>query len=972
MKTPYLIHPMAGVLVTLAISISSLSALPAQAQKPGKELSATVAATATKRHYDLGSVRGLSAFLAEKKRENAKKEGPGAEQKKGRRDNHYGRKIPLKDFKSKGEVEGTGIYEEILGRLKERAFPNDRMDIGAIARGIAQRDQMAPAVLSTATTLNAFSNAGVSRGWQFIGPKGLSVPYTPYYGPINSALTGRVSGIAFHPNDPNILYIATPIAGVHKSVDRGKTWKAIGDSFPIPFTSAVAVDPTNPNIVYAGLGDHDYGLDQSGWWFGGGYNARQFGGIMRSTDGGNTWSRVLSPVPGCDVNSFATDPDVPGLVLATLAGGDGGVYRSTDFGATWARVATPFNYAEDVEVGRRDSAGKRAYYVVAQGGSLYRSTDQGKTWSPITNFPGGGWLRIATSAVDGNTLYVVGSDTKIRKGVVSGSTWTWSDITGNFPHDYGPGSNSNWWQLPYDYHMEAAAHKIEGTVQDTLYLGLITIAVSPGAKGTWIDLGQTGSSDSRTHNDQHSFAIYPGDPNIMAVGNDGGIYGLTYTPSDSVPGPQAWNFEVRWNNNIGLTAFHMGDFHPTNPNIMLGGTQDNATPASLGNLSRWDNPGAGDGFGCAINPSNPGIQWLTVQGGYVARTEDSWVSGEYNIPPYFSESPGFFTWVGIDPTAPGHFYLGTQFLWRFNETTKSWEGHLGNTQLSGDQVRTIGVAPSNNQRLYVGTTDGLFWVSSDFGATWTQRTGLPSRAYTNIWVHPFNQDIIRVAVGGTGTGHLYESRDAGATFTNISGSGASALPDVPTNAVTADASSIWVGNDLGVFYSRDGGKSWKNATQPFGLPNCEISTLKLVPGTGYLMAATYGRGMWRLPVVFDNNWGQQSGSALVTVNKAALTVTKGIPNIAATLQNTGTGAANSVKITSAKLVLGSDPTKESQSIPLNAGTMNGGDQKVVNLKYAATARPSGTPGTLKLVGTYVRASDNSVQGFTANFSVRIP
>jgi len=953
----------------LTVSLAGLCLPPAQAQKTTAKAPASAASKPSTKRYDLSTVSGLTAFVAEKRRTA----------RKG------------KD----GKPKGTGIYEEMLARLKERAYPNQTMDVLAIQRGIAHRDQMQPATISGASTAVAAAGAVVTgarglslRGggnglggtsatgnWEFIGPKNLTVPYTTYYGPSNSSLTGRVSGIAFHPADPLTIYIATPIAGIHKTTDGGKTWAAIGDSFPIPFTSCVAVDFNDPNVIYAGLGDHDYGMDTNGWWFGGGYNARQFGGVMRSGDGGRTWAKVLPSVAGSDVNSIVSIPNTPGVVLAASSGSTGGIYRSADYGQTWTKASSAFSNAEDIELGAVDGTGKRSCYVVANGSSIYRSTDLGITWAQITGVPTSGTLRIAASAVDANVLYVSGTgDRTIRKGTRNTTTgaWTWTDITGNFPHNYGPGTNSNWSQVPYDYHLEVAPVSLAGgATQDVLYLGLITIAASVGANGTWIDIGRTGSSNARTHNDQHSFASFPGNPAIMAFGNDGGIYGMTLDTTSASPTVNSWGISPRWNDNIGLTAFHNADFHPTNPSIMLGGAQDNATPASLGNLTSWANPGAGDGFGSAINPSNPAIQFLTVQYGDVARTGNSWASQTYITPAYSGESPGFFTWVGIDPTAPGHFYLGTQYLWRYNETTKAWQGHLGNTQLSNDQIRAITVAPSDTNRLYVGSTDGKFWISTNQGATWTQRFGLPNRSYTNIWVNPTNPDHLRVAVGGTGTPHLYESKNGGLSFTSISGSGVTGLPDVPTNAVTADASSIWVGNDLGVFYSSDGGQTWLNATQPLGLPNCEVSTLKLVPGTSYVMAATYGRGMWRIPVTVDSNWVAKKPGVVVATT-ATLSGPAASPKVAVTLKNTGELGVGNVMVTNARLLIGAGPNTPPVSLPIAVGTLAGNASQGVTLSFPATNQASGTKGTFKVSGTYVRISDNTQQSFTATFTVFLP
>jgi hypothetical protein len=168
--------------------------------------------------------------------------------------------------------------------------------------------------------------------------------------------------------------------------------------------------------------------------------------------------------------------------------------------------------------------------------------------------------------------------------------------------------------------------------------------------------------------------------------------------------------------------------------------------------------------------------------------------------------------------------------------------------------------------------------------------------------------------------------------------------------------------------------TWQNATQPLGLPNCEISALKLVPGTGYLMAATYGRGMWRLPVVIDTNYqkGNPNGTGVITITSATLGGTKAAPTLSLTLRNTGTGNTKNVTVTFARLALGGDPAMDSLNLPLNAGGLTNAAQTVAVLNYGATTQPSGTAGLVKIRGTYVRTSDQSVQSFSGNLKVILP
>src|SRR4029077_12664564 len=121
-------------------------------------------------------------------------------------------------------------------------------------------------------------------------------------------------------------------------------------------------------------------------------------------------------------------------------------------------------------------------------------------------------------------------------------------------------------------------------------------------------IGKSYEDTALTHNDQHSFAVNPNNPNEMLVGNDGGAYLLAFNPTTN-----DWSFDTRLNENLGITQFYKADFSPTDPAYMLGGAQDNSTPVAGGDLTKWMNVGGGDGGFTAINPVNPKIQYATSQ-----------------------------------------------------------------------------------------------------------------------------------------------------------------------------------------------------------------------------------------------------------------------------------------------------------------------------------------------------------------------
>ena len=191
----------------------------------------------------------------------------------------------------------------------------------------------------------------------------------------------------------------------------------------------------------------------------------------------------------------------------------------------------------------------------------------------------------------------------------------------------------------------------------------------------------------------------------------------------------------------------------------------------------------------------------------------------------------------------------------------TWEDDLGGISLSASSnIRSIAVAPSDKNRIYVGTGGGELQMSTNYGATWTAIqtgvTSLPARTIKDIIVHPTNPDIVYVTVSGTGSGHVWRCLNAtgGAarTWQNRSGAGSTAVPDASANSITlddVDPTNIWyIGTDVGVFMTTDAGATWSNATAPLGLPNVRVDDVQVVAGTQSLYAGTHGRGIWRIDI----------------------------------------------------------------------------------------------------------------------------
>jgi len=743
--------------------------------------------------------------------------------------------------------------------VKLRAFPNDSVDWSSFEKGRQHAAKMRRVVISSSEPDRL--HAPTSNSWTFLGPTNLAVPYETYYGitPIN----GRVNAVAFDPTTSQTIYAGGAQGGLWKSTDSGTTWTWLSSTWTQLAVNCIAIDPNNNQTIYVGRGDY-HGFIPGSY------------GIMKSTDGGLTWSEIAEGSMGLvGVNHILIDPTNSQTLIAGT--GDqttftGYLWRSTNGGQNWTKIALGGQYYIWPTISASaPSGGNTRFYAVAAGYAtgggqtqrVYKSDDHGSTWQALSSpvAADGNYLwayEVAASPTNPNNVYVLDSQhsamyTSSNQGV------SWTNVSGNLPQ--GPSQDPNFSQSDYDYHLECGSMVSGNTTTDVLYLGEINVNYSIDGGQTWKDFVAGGGSyynGSVLHNDQHCLAISPTNPNLVLFSNDGGVYSALLNSTFSS------GTVTRLSKNLGNTMFYHIAMHPTNPNYILGGTQDNASPLSTGDLNNWYNVGAGDGAGCAINQTNPLIQYNSFDGMGIYATTDGWAHINLigNGGNTFSGNLTFTPTIVLDPSNQSLMYTGTNYLYRWNQTSQSWSGILGSMDLTngngGATIKAIAIAPSDTNRLYTGSTDGALYMSQNQGSTWTKlnpnANTLPLQAITSIVVNPSNSSDIIVGLSGAGqgSGHLYRCTNtlsSTPTFTNISGTGINSLPDVSLNAIVyINTNTFWVATDVGVFTTSNGGSSWSNGGSPLGLPNVIVDDLVMVPSTGYLNAGTYGRGAWRLQI----------------------------------------------------------------------------------------------------------------------------
>lgn len=672
----------------------------------------------------------------------------------------------------------------------------------------------------------AFAMSATGERWQPIGPVGFISMNTPYS---STPMTdeGRFTSVAINPKDPRNIVAGSGSAGVWRTFNGGVSWQATGDFECSTSIGSVSFDPVDPRIVYAGTGEID---DPSGKGLTDGC------GILRSTNGGDTWVRTganllgLGAQFGSLVYHIAVDRATAGTTGATtvLAATSVGVLRTTSSGNSWVQVLPGF--ATDV-VQHPTQAGT---FFAALGNisgttenGVYRSIDGGLTWSRISLALGSpaslGRISLAVSPARPGSVWALVADPTNEKFRLlarfdeGGQTWTTLPSQGVVFQsdllDFGTQSSYN------------LAIGVDPDDENRIIIGGVRLFRSRDGGVTFQQIA------SNVHSDWHGIAFDPTDPRRIVMGCDGGIF-------TSTNGGDSWR---SLNNGISATQFYPGiAVHPTNPGIVVGGTQDNGSIMSNGAL-HWAGISFGDGGWAMIDYTNPNLVLTSSQFGNLQRHDLATRSFE-PLRTRFAFQPPFITPFILDPLNPRTVYAGTRAV----EVSRDFGSSF--TQLSPQfqgRISAMAVNRGSPQRFVVGTDAGFLGVSADGGAIWSTGTVVP-RAVADVAYDPNDQLRFVVAWSGFNAPKLGLSTNGGFNYTNITGN----LPDIPVNAFTftPQRNRFFAGTDVGVFETTDGGQTW---TLTAGLPGVPVTDLVYHAPSNRLVAGTYGRGIWSLPLATE-------------------------------------------------------------------------------------------------------------------------
>ena len=758
-----------------------------------------------------------------------------------------------KDFE-KGE-DGSFMRKRADWFYHQRAYPHNHIPSGARLRALHQLD-VRLAAEAAARSHGSDGRAMASPqapSWTAIGPQPVDA-----FGLVSS---GRVTAVAVDPTNNNVVYTGAADGGIWKTTDGGNTWTALTDQQASLATGSIAIDPENHLTIYVGTGE----LNNAGDSY---YGA----GILKSTDGGNTWTQIPGPFAGGSgggsrVGGLAVHPTNSNIVLAAVGYGgpnNWGVFRSSDGGNTWTNVY--FNGDQAYNVIFNPTNGNVAYASIDTDGVIV-SNDGGQTWSPANGtganvLPTGSSTERVALTMDPNnpsTLYAGIANTPFGgPGTLYGLYKTtdggtnWIQLT-NAPNYCGG-------QCWYDNVIAVAPGNSNAVFaggsgwENQLYQSL-------DGGNTWALTGP--GNNSTIHPDLHALA-FTSDGTILYIGNDGGMYSTTQI-GVAVTTVTSLNAGTGPGTGLGTLQFYPGPaIHPTNTNIGFGGTQDNGSMMYSGSLT-WNGGGAcGDGARNLIDSANPDnvyescvelSVWKSTDGG----SADSFNQVQNGLDPNGTDSVNWVAPFTMDPSNTQNLYFGTNFVYQTTNGAGSWTAISPDFTSGTGNLNALAVSPVRSNTVYAGANGSsgpLVYVStnalSGTGATWSNITDsfFPNRYLNVIAASPNSSTTAYVGLSGfTGfgdnLGHIFMTKNAGSSWSDISGD----LPNVPVNDISVDpdiANTIFVATDIGVFYTTNLGVSW--GTMVTSLPRATVTGLTYQHQTQTLWAGTHGRGMWSASV----------------------------------------------------------------------------------------------------------------------------
>lgn len=731
----------------------------------------------------------------------------------------------------------SGAYEALNFMGDRQVFPEDKLPERSYYAAWESMQEMSEATPSMRDEVDP---------WESMGPHNRG---------------GRTLALAMNPQNTNTLLAGSASGGLWRSYSGGvgiDAWERVPIDFPVLGVSSITYAPGDSMTIFIGTGEvYNYYAAGTGAAF---RNTRgSFGiGILRTTDGGETWEKSLdwSLDQNHGVWTIRISPTNPDIIYAATTEG---VYKSTDGGDSWGQKQDVI-MANDLLVHSDDpdivvvGCGNFA----TPGHGIYKTNNGGDSWVKITSelpqtFEGKIQLGMAPSSP--NIIYA-----SIGNGFSSDNGASWLCRSSDFGSSWDLRST-----IDYSQWQGWFSHDVAVSPDDPNEITVIGIEVWNSNDGGTVLIPKTTGGigfinppiegpdgpGNFIHSDAHDVIYHPTDPDIVYVASDGGVH-RSLDGGDNYASCNGRYQTAQFYNGFSTSVLDAG--------FCMGGLQDNGTIYWNGDLT-WSRLSGGDGSWTAMHPQDDDEFYTSWQYLNILKTDDGQAMWEVEAPTQWPTS--FIAPFMLAPSNGDVVYAASSVMAKSTDGAASWSvTNNGNTVAgNGTPILSMAISHQDPDVVYAATApyngQPSQMVRTLNGNIWTNITnGLPNRYPMDMAVDPTDDGIAYVTYSGFGGGHVYKTTNHGSSWTNIS----DGLPDVPTNAVIVDPlfpNTVYVGNDLGVFVSQDGGDTW--ATFQDGLPNVVmVFDLKISPINRKLRVATHGNGAYQRDLIDVVNVSQEN------------------------------------------------------------------------------------------------------------------
>jgi len=681
-----------------------------------------------------------------------------------------------------------------------------------------------------------------------------------------AATGGRVVDIAVNPKNSSEYYIASGSGSLWKTSNNGTSFIPVFEGQSSFAMGCVRIDPSNPNIVWAGTGESN---NQSRVMYG--------DGIYKSEDGGKSWKN-MGLEKSEHISGIAIDPANSNIVYVASygsfhnSGGDRGIYKTTDGGKTWRRVLFISDNTGCFEV-HMDPRYSTLLYAVAHqrmlkgstavtGGNesaIYRSLDSGATWQKIMKgLPSEnvGRIGLAISPANPDVVYALlqaKEGSGFYKSNDRGVTW----------------SKQSTYNPAYPFYMQKIF--ADPKEENTIYSMDLLIQVSRDGGKTFNGLGE-----KNKHVDNHALWIDPANTKHLLSGNDGGVYetwdlGQHWLFKSTLPIAEV--YKVNTDNALPFYNVYIG----TQDNNSLGGPSRTINSSGITN-GDWKFTLGGDGFETQADWKDDNILYVQSQNGGLVRYDKKNGEALFIQPQEFIDSAYRFDWDApllISQHDNKRIYFAANKVFRSNNRGNSWDVISGDLtrgvpkkmqklmdrywsidemagKVSTANITTIAESPIDENILFAGTGDGVIQYTTNGGKTWSAAATLPGiTEFTRIHhiiASRFDKHVAYAACQALNNGdykpYLLKTTDGGKTWSSLNAN----LPEKGCTYTLAEdhvkADLLFAGTQFGLYFTVDGGKEWIKFSN--GLPTTTFMDIEIQRRENDLVASTFGRGVYIL------------------------------------------------------------------------------------------------------------------------------